>query len=80
MIKLETTPDFETISRLLSSKVWQAMQDAPKYVDGNAIGNCEALKAGGALILASLKASFNEGYKSGAEMAVQKLNEEVAKL
>lgn len=58
------TTNIDTRSRRLASEVWHAMQEAPKYIDGQAIGNCEALKAGAEIIRNALQSAFEDGVQA----------------
>lgn len=55
------TTNIDQKSRLLAGEIWCAMTLAPKYIDGQAIGNCEALKVGAAIIRTALQAAFEDG-------------------
>jgi hypothetical protein len=67
---MHTHSEFKTTkSRLLASEIWHAMRDAPKYIDGKAIGNCEALTAGAAIIETALKDAYDEGRRDGEAYA-----------
>lgn len=58
------TTNIDTRSRLLASEVWHAMQTAPKYIDGQSVGNCEALKEGAKIIRGALQSAFEDGVQA----------------
>ena len=58
------TTNIDQRSRLLAGEIWHAMQAAPKYVDGQAIGNCEALKAAAEIIRNALQYAFEDGLQA----------------